>query len=43
MLYQILGAAAASRTYVDAVGKLGRNAQQNTWGGSTDIGKFLNL
>ncbi|XP_026469300.1 uncharacterized protein LOC113373210 isoform X2 [Ctenocephalides felis] len=35
------GAAAASRTYVDAVGKLGRNAQQNTWGGSTDIGTAL--
>lgn len=33
------GAAAASRLYVDAVGKLGRQAQQGTWGGCADIGK----
>lgn len=32
------GAAAASRLYVDAVGKLGRQAQQGTWGGCADIG-----
>lgn len=35
-----LGAAAASRMYVDAVGKLGRQAQQGTWGGCADIGKL---
>lgn len=33
------GAAAASRLYVDAVGKLGRQAQQGTWGGCADIGE----
>lgn len=35
------GAAAASRMYVDAVGKLGRQAQQGTWGGCADIGNIL--
>ncbi|XP_045514841.1 uncharacterized protein LOC123708259 isoform X2 [Pieris brassicae] len=35
------GAAAASRMYVDAVGKLGRQAQQGTWGGCADIGTAL--
>ncbi|KAI8436018.1 hypothetical protein MSG28_004148, partial [Choristoneura fumiferana] len=35
------GAAAASRLYVDAVGKLGRQAQQGTWGGCADIGTAL--
>lgn len=35
------GAAAASRLYVDAITKLARQAQQGTWGGSSDIGKFL--
>lgn len=35
----IIGAAAASRLYVDAVGKLGRQAQQGTWGGCADIGR----
>lgn len=33
------GAAAASRMYVDAISKLARQAQQGTWGGSSDIGK----
>ncbi|KAJ8925121.1 hypothetical protein NQ315_001303 [Exocentrus adspersus] len=32
------GAAAASRMYVDAISKLARQAQQGTWGGSSDIG-----
>lgn len=27
--------------YVDAVGKLGRQAQQGTWGGCADIGKHF--
>lgn len=34
-----LGAAAASRLYVDAISKLAKQAQQGTWGGSSDIGK----
>nr|CAH7750699.1 unnamed protein product [Callosobruchus chinensis] len=34
-------AAAASRIYVDAIGKLAQQAQQGTWGGSTDIGSAL--
>jgi BAI1-associated protein 2 len=33
------GAAAASRMYVDAISKLARQAQQGTWGGSSDIGE----
>ncbi|VVD00808.1 unnamed protein product [Leptidea sinapis] len=32
---------ATSRMYVDAVGKLGRQAQQGTWGGCADIGTAL--
>lgn len=35
----VLGAAAASRMYVDAISKLAKQAQQGTWGGSSDIGK----
>ncbi|GLV34731.1 Insulin receptor substrate 53 kDa, partial [Carabus blaptoides fortunei] len=35
------GAAAASRLYVDAITKLARQAQQGTWGGSSDIGSAL--
>jgi BAI1-associated protein 2 len=35
------GAAAASRMYVDAISKLARQAQQGTWGGSSDIGAAL--
>ncbi|XP_063919726.1 GATA zinc finger domain-containing protein 14 [Zophobas morio] len=35
------GAAAASRLYVDAISKLARQAQQGTWGGSSDIGAAL--
>ncbi|EFA00091.2 hypothetical protein TcasGA2_TC002906 [Tribolium castaneum] len=35
------GAAAASRMYVDAINKLARQAQQGTWGGSSDIGAAL--
>ncbi|XP_056633686.1 GATA zinc finger domain-containing protein 14 isoform X1 [Diorhabda sublineata] len=35
------GAAAASRMYVDAISKLARQAQQGTWGGSSDIGVAL--
>ncbi|XP_066138107.1 uncharacterized protein IRSp53 isoform X2 [Euwallacea fornicatus] len=34
-------AAAASRLYVDAIGKLAKQAQQGTWGGSSDIGVAL--
>jgi len=33
------GAAAASRLYVEAINKLARQAQQGTWGGSSDVGK----
>ncbi|GLG94294.1 Uncharacterized protein GBIM_01530 [Gryllus bimaculatus] len=33
----LLGAAAASRLYVEAISKLARQAQQGTWGGSSDI------
>lgn len=33
------GAAAASRLYVDAISKLAKQAQQGTWGGSSDIGE----
>lgn len=33
------GATAASRLYVDAISKLAKQAQQGTWGGSSDIGK----
>lgn len=40
ILFFLTGAAAASRLYVDAVGKLGRQAQQGTWGGCADIGNF---
>ncbi|XP_069695661.1 BAR/IMD domain-containing adapter protein 2 isoform X2 [Periplaneta americana] len=35
------GAAAASRLYVEAINKLARQAQQGTWGGSSDIGSAL--
>ncbi|XP_022920973.1 GATA zinc finger domain-containing protein 14 isoform X2 [Onthophagus taurus] len=35
------GAAAASRMYVDAISKLAKQAQQGTWGGSSDIGAAL--
>ncbi|XP_050300685.1 uncharacterized protein LOC126739170 [Anthonomus grandis grandis] len=35
------GAAAASRLYVDAISKLAKQAQQGTWGGSSDIGAAL--
>jgi hypothetical protein len=40
-LFQVIfsGAAAASRMYVDAISKLARQAQQGTWGGSSDIGE----
>lgn len=38
--FLISGAAAASRLYVDAISKLAKQAQQGTWGGSSDIGKF---
>ncbi|KAH1008383.1 hypothetical protein HUJ05_008938 [Dendroctonus ponderosae] len=34
-------AAAASRMYVDAISKLAKQAQQGTWGGSSDIGAAL--
>ncbi|XP_030749278.1 uncharacterized protein LOC115877282 [Sitophilus oryzae] len=34
-------AAAASRLYIDAIGKLAKQAQQGTWGGSSDIGVSL--
>ncbi|KAF7271616.1 hypothetical protein GWI33_015538 [Rhynchophorus ferrugineus] len=34
------GAAAASRLYVDAISKLAKQAQQGTWGGSSDIGNL---
>jgi hypothetical protein len=34
------GAAAASRLYVEAINKLAKQAQQGTWGGSSDIGKY---
>lgn len=37
------GAAAASRLYVDAISKLARQAQQGTWGGSSDIGESFVL
>ncbi|KAK9693528.1 Variant SH3 domain [Popillia japonica] len=37
----IPGAAAASRLYVDAISKLAKQAQQGTWGGSSDIGAAL--
>ncbi|KFM63063.1 Brain-specific angiogenesis inhibitor 1-associated protein 2, partial [Stegodyphus mimosarum] len=32
------GAVAASKAYIDALGKLARHAHQGTWGGCTDIG-----
>ncbi|XP_060534879.1 uncharacterized protein LOC132707171 [Cylas formicarius] len=35
------GATAASRLYVDAINKLAKQAQQGTWGGSSDIGAAL--
>ncbi|XP_011315016.1 uncharacterized protein IRSp53 [Fopius arisanus] len=35
------GAAAASRTYVDALSRLARQAQLGTWGGSQDVGSAL--
>lgn len=37
--FYFAGAAAASRLYVDAISKLAKQAQQGTWGGSSDIGK----
>ncbi|GLH06794.1 Uncharacterized protein GBIM_12240 [Gryllus bimaculatus] len=41
-LKALQGAAAASGLYVEAIGKLARQAQQATWGGSSDIGSALN-
>ncbi|KAK7865592.1 hypothetical protein R5R35_010122 [Gryllus longicercus] len=41
-LKALQGAAAASSLYVEAIGKLARQAQQATWGGSSDIGSALN-
>lgn len=38
-IFMVSGAAAASRLYVDAIAKLAKQAQQGTWGGSSDIGK----
>lgn len=38
-----LGAAAASRVYVDALSRLARQAQLGTWGGSKDVGKWKTL
>lgn len=38
--FVVAGAAAASRLYVDAISKLAKQAQQGTWGGSSDVGKF---
>ncbi|XP_023313731.1 uncharacterized protein LOC106653300 [Trichogramma pretiosum] len=35
------GAAAASKAYVDALTKIGRQAQLGTWGGSQDVGSAL--
>lgn len=35
------GAVAASKSYIDALGKLARHAHQGTWGGCTDIGTAL--
>ncbi|GFQ72782.1 hypothetical protein TNCT_208451 [Trichonephila clavata] len=37
------GAVAASKAYIDSLGKLARHAHQGTWGGCTDIGKFSPL
>lgn len=36
----VSGAAAASRLYVEAITKLARQAQQGTWGGSSDVGEY---
>lgn len=33
------GAAAASKLYIEAVSKLGKNSQQALWGSSADVGK----
>lgn len=41
MEFDISGAAAASRIYVDAITKLARQAQQATWSGCNDIGKVF--
>lgn len=35
------GAAAASRLYIEAVSKLGKNSQQALWGSSADVGTSL--
>ncbi|KAG8184952.1 hypothetical protein JTE90_011083 [Oedothorax gibbosus] len=35
------GAVAASKAYIDSLGKLARHAHQGTWGGCTDIGTAL--
>ncbi|XP_063224320.1 uncharacterized protein LOC134532068 isoform X2 [Bacillus rossius redtenbacheri] len=35
------GAAAASRLYVESINKLAKQAQQGTWGGSSDVGSAL--
>ncbi|KAL7297784.1 hypothetical protein TKK_0008817 [Trichogramma kaykai] len=35
-----LSAAAASKAYVDALTKIGRQAQLGTWGGSQDVGTY---
>jgi hypothetical protein len=39
--FTILGSAAASRVYVDAITKLARQAQQATWSGCSDIGNVF--
>lgn len=40
-IFNFVGAAAASRLYVEAITKLARQSQQGTWGGSADIGEFI--
>ncbi|GIX91246.1 hypothetical protein CEXT_629021 [Caerostris extrusa] len=32
---------AASKAYIDSLGKLARHAHQGTWGGCTDIAIFI--
>ncbi|KAK6643000.1 hypothetical protein RUM43_004503 [Polyplax serrata] len=39
----LVSAAAASRLYVDAITKLAKQAQQGTWGGSSDVGKSFHF
>uniref|UniRef100_A0ABD2X2S5 Uncharacterized protein n=1 Tax=Trichogramma kaykai TaxID=54128 RepID=A0ABD2X2S5_9HYME len=38
----VYGAAAASKAYVDALTKIGRQAQLGTWGGSQDVALYKN-